>query len=70
VLDRAEGPSSLATSLSSVVELLGSHIDAAATHRVRRGTQSALVATLLNFSNLGTKQELLGSRRNMDLMDD
>jgi hypothetical protein len=70
VLDMADGPSSLAVSLSIAAELLEGHVDAAAANGVRCGTQSALVATLLHFSELETELELLGSGRNAVLMED
>jgi hypothetical protein len=63
-------PSSLATSLSTAVELLEYHVDAAAANEVCWGTQSSLVATLSHFSELGAELGLLGSRNNMDLPED
>jgi hypothetical protein len=53
-----------------VVELLEDRIDTATANGVRWGIRSVLVATLSHFLQLGTKLELLGSRRNMDLMED
>jgi hypothetical protein len=46
VLDWADGPSSLVASLSTVAELLGGRVDAAAANGVHEGTRSALVTTL------------------------
>jgi hypothetical protein len=63
-------PSFLATSLSTAVELLEYHVDAAAANEVCWGTQSSLVATLSHFSELGAELGLLGSRNNMDLPED
>jgi hypothetical protein len=70
VLDGIDGPSSLATSLSSVAELLEGRIDAAAATGVHCGIQLALFAALSHFSELGTKLVLLGSGCNTDLMED
>jgi hypothetical protein len=70
VLDNVDGSSSLARSLSMVVELLESRIDTAATMGVHLGTRSALVAALLHFLELKIKLELLGSRCNVDLIED
>jgi hypothetical protein len=69
VLDGASGPSSLAASLSSVVELLEGCIDAATTNGVPWGTQSAFVAALWHFQEWGPEQELLGSGCNMELSE-
>jgi predicted cobalt transporter CbtA len=66
----AGGPSSLAVSLSSAVELLEGCIDAIATNGVCWGTRSVLVAALSYFLELGPELELLGSRRNADLTED
>jgi hypothetical protein len=70
VLDNADGPSSLAASLSTVVELLEGQVNAAATNGVRYRTQSALVAALLHFLLLDAELELLMSERNADLTED
>jgi hypothetical protein len=70
VLKRADGPSSLAASLSSATELFEDHIDARTANGVRWGTRSMLVAALSHFPELGTKLELLGSGRNADLTQD
>jgi hypothetical protein len=69
VLDNIDGPSSLAASLSTVVELLEGWIDTAATNGVRWGTRSALVAALSRFLELNSKLVLLRSRHNADLID-
>jgi hypothetical protein len=70
VLDRADGPSSLAASLSPAAELLEGHIDTTTTNRVRWGTRFTLVAALLHFPELEAELELLRSVRNVDLMED
>jgi hypothetical protein len=49
VLDNIDGPSSLAASLSMVVELLKGRINAADANRVHWGTRSVFVATLSYF---------------------
>jgi hypothetical protein len=66
MLDRANGPSSLAASLSAVVELLEDRVNAVAANRVRWG----LVATLSHYLKLEAELELLGSRCNMALTED
>jgi hypothetical protein len=68
VLERADRPSSLVTSLSSAEELLKGHIDAVTSYGVRWGTQSALVVTLSHVPELGAKLELLGSGLDADLI--
>jgi hypothetical protein len=70
VLDRADGPSSLVTSLSTAAELLNGRVDAAAANGVRWWTWSALFAALLHFPKLETELEMLGSVGNADLMED
>jgi hypothetical protein len=69
VLDRADGPSSLAASLSTVAGLLEGRIDTAIANGVHWGTRSALVATLLHFLELEIELELLGSGRDAGLME-
>jgi hypothetical protein len=69
VLDRADGPSSLAASLSTATELLVGHIDAAIANAVHWETWSVLVTALLQFLELGAEVEVLRSRRNVDLME-
>jgi hypothetical protein len=69
VLESADETSSLAVSLSSVAELLEGGIDFTAANRVCWGTQSALVAALLHFLELGTELRLLGSGCNADLVE-
>jgi hypothetical protein len=64
VLDRADGSSSLAASLSMVAELLKGRVDAVLTNGVRWGAQLALVAALLHLPELEAELELLGSGRN------
>jgi hypothetical protein len=70
VLGSADGPSSLATSVSRAAELLKSWIDAAATNRVRWGSRSALVGSVSHFPELKTELEVLGSRCSMDQTED
>jgi hypothetical protein len=66
VLDNIDGPSSLAASLSMVVELHEGQIDVMTANRVHWGTQSALVTALSHFLELKSELELLGSRHNVD----
>jgi hypothetical protein len=49
VLGNADGLSSMAASMSMVVELLEGRIDTAATNTVRWGSHSALVAIVPHF---------------------
>jgi hypothetical protein len=70
VLDNIDGSSSLAASISMVVEQLESRIDAVATNEVRWGTRSTLVAALSHFLELKSELELLSSKRNVDLTED
>jgi hypothetical protein len=70
VLDRADDMSSLLEPLSSATRLINDHIDTVATNGVHWGTQSVLVPTLLQFTELGAELELLGSRPNADLTGD
>jgi hypothetical protein len=70
VLDNVDGPSSLAASMSTAVELLEGWNDAAATNGVHWGSRSVLVAAVSHFLELKTKLELLGSRCNADLTED
>jgi hypothetical protein len=70
VLGSADGPSSLAASMSMTVELFEGWIDAAVANGVRCGSRSMLVAAVLHFPELKTKLEVLGSRRNADLRKD
>jgi UDP-N-acetylenolpyruvoylglucosamine reductase len=51
-------------------ELLEGRVDAEAANSVHLGTRSALVAALLHFSELETELELLGSGRNVALIED
>jgi hypothetical protein len=55
-----QGLSSLAASLSMVVELLKGQNDTATTNRVHWGTRNALVAILSPFPELKSRLELLG----------
>jgi hypothetical protein len=70
VLENTDGLSSLAASLSTVVELLEGRVDAVTTNRVRWGTRSVLVTALSHFPEPEAELELLGSGRNAVLMED
>jgi hypothetical protein len=72
VLDRADRLSSLAASLSMVVDLLEGRVDAAAANGVCCGTRATLVAVLSHFLELELEPELelLESGCNMDQMED
>jgi hypothetical protein len=70
VLDNIDGPSSLLAYLSMVVKLLEGQIDVVAANGVCWGTRSALVTTLSHFLELKSELELLGPRRNVDLIED
>jgi hypothetical protein len=70
VLDNTDGPSSLAVSMSMVVELFEGRINTAAANGVHRGSRSMLVATMLHFLELRSELELLGFGRNVDLTED
>jgi hypothetical protein len=70
VLDNVDGSSSLAASLSMVVELLEGRIHIATANRVCCRTRSMLVAILSHFPELKSELELLGSGRNADLTED
>jgi hypothetical protein len=69
VLGGADGPFSLTTSMSTVVELVGNRIDAAAANGVSWGSRSALVAVVLHFLELDADLEVLGSGRSVGLTD-
>jgi hypothetical protein len=60
VLGSDDGSSSLAASMSMIVELLEGWIDATAANGVRWGSHSALVATVSHFPELKTELEVLG----------
>jgi hypothetical protein len=70
VLGRADGPSSLAASLSMVAELLEGWVDAVAAYGFRWGIRSALVTALSYFLKLEAELEFLESGRNVALMED
>jgi hypothetical protein len=70
VLDNADGPSSLAASLSRAVEQLEGRVDVMATNRVHWGTRSALVTALSYFPELDAELELLRSGCNADVTED
>jgi hypothetical protein len=56
-------------SLSSATELLEDCIDTVAANGVHRATRSALATALSHFLESRIEVELLGSRRNADLME-
>jgi hypothetical protein len=68
VLDNVNRSSSLVASLYKGAELLMGRADIMANNGVHWGTQSALVASLLHFSELETELELLGFGHNAGLM--
>jgi hypothetical protein len=70
LLDNADGLSSLATSLSTIVELLEGRIDVVAANEVHWGTWCALIAALSHISELKSELELLGSEGNKKLTED
>jgi hypothetical protein len=70
VLGNIDESSSLAASLSAVVEQLEDQIDTMDANGVCRGTRSALVAALSHFLELEAELELLGSGCNVDLTYD
>jgi hypothetical protein len=70
VLGGVGRPSSLVTSMSVVVDLLGGRIDAVAANWVRWGSCSALVAAMSHFTELDFDLEVLGSGCTAGLTDD
>jgi hypothetical protein len=70
VVDNIDGLTSLAASLSIVVELRKGQIDTVATNGVYWGTRSTLVAALSHFPELKSELELLRSGCNADLTKD
>jgi hypothetical protein len=70
VLGSINGPSALVMSMFTAVELLESQIKAGAANRVCWGACSILVAVVLHFPELDADLEVLGSRRNVGLMED
>jgi hypothetical protein len=70
VLDKANMSSSLATSLSTIMELLEGSVNIVATNRFCLGTWLTLVVALSHFPELETELELLKSRCNADLTVD
>jgi hypothetical protein len=79
VLGSANGPSSLAASMSTAVELLKGLIGDAATNGVHWGSRSILVAVVSHFPEPMTELEVhwgsrmlevLGSARGADLTED
>jgi hypothetical protein len=70
VLGGADGPSSLAASVSTAAELLEDRIDDAAANGVRWGSRSALAAAMSHFIELKTDLEVLGFGHSADLVED
>jgi hypothetical protein len=70
VLGGADGPSSLAASMSAVVKMLEGRIDAAAANGVRSRSRSALVVAVSHFLDLKTELEVLGIRHSTDFTED
>jgi hypothetical protein len=69
VPDNVNGSSSLAASMSAVVELLEDRIDATATNNVYWVSHFVLVTAMSHFLELKSELVLLGSRRNADLTE-
>jgi hypothetical protein len=69
VVGSADGPSSLAASMSTAAELVEGRIDAAAANGVRWGSRSMLVATVSHFIEMKSELEVLGSKRSADSID-
>jgi hypothetical protein len=70
VLDNTVRPSSLAASLSMVLELLDGRINTVATNGICLWTRSVLVAALSHFLELNSMLVLLESGRNVNLTED
>jgi hypothetical protein len=70
VLDDADGPSSLSTSMYTTIERLKSRIDIAVASRVRWGSRSALAIAVSHIPKLDINLEVLGSRRSARLTQD
>jgi hypothetical protein len=70
VLSGADGSSLLATSLSTVVELLKTQIDATSANGVCWGSRTALVATVSHFLELHADLEVLRSRHSAGMIED
>jgi hypothetical protein len=70
VLGSADGPSSLAASISVATELLKGWIDAAAANGVRWGSRSALVSIESHLPELKTELKVLRSGCSTDLTED
>jgi hypothetical protein len=70
MLDNTDGPSSLAASICTAVDLLESRIEAATTNGIRWVFCSALVAIVSHLTELMSKLELLMFGRNADLTED
>jgi hypothetical protein len=69
VLKRSDKASSLVALLSSAVDLIEGHVDAAVANRVHWGARLALITALSHFPKLEPKFELFGSRYNADLTE-
>jgi hypothetical protein len=70
VLGGADGPSSLAASMSAVAKMLEGRIDAAAANGVRSRSHSALDVAASHFLDLKTELEVLGIRHSTDFTED
>jgi hypothetical protein len=70
VLDGASGSLLWRRRCPRLAEWLKGHIDVVAANGIRWGTKSALVAALSHFPELGPELLVLGSGRNVDLMED
>jgi hypothetical protein len=69
VLGGSDETSSLAASLSSVVDLIEGRVDVLAANGVHLGARLALAASLSHFPKSGPELELLGSGHNVDLIE-
>jgi hypothetical protein len=69
VLGGSDETSSLAVSLSSVVDSIEGRVDVLAANGVHLGARLALAASLSHFPKLGPELELLGSGHNVDLIE-
>jgi hypothetical protein len=70
VLGDVDGSSSLATSMSVVVERLEGRIDTVAINRVRWGYRFALIAIVSHFSELDADLQVLGYGHSVGLTED
>jgi hypothetical protein len=68
VLGGTDGSSLLATSMSTVAELLESCIDAAAANGVRWGSRTALVAIVSHFPELDVEHSVRMTKNEVDAL--